>query len=200
MTVAAAIVAGGQGLRMGGIAKGLLQVGGLSIVEAQLRLLRPLFSRVFIVTNDAQAYSHLGVPLVADQMGAGLGPLAGVQSALSFLLPHEDAVTCVAADMPFLSAPIMRLIRDCLADAAGLVPFLNGFPEPLCARYHRRVLPVITDLIQRGRLKCSDALLAINASRLPDDLWQAIDPTGRFATNINTPAALEAAVLATKAT
>ena len=100
---------------MGGIAKGLLQVGAVSIVEAQLRLLLPLFSRVIIVTNDAQAYSHLGVP------------------------------------------------------------------------YHRRVLPVITDLIQRGRLKCSDALMAINASRLPDDLWQAIDPFGRFATNINTP-------------
>ena len=49
MTVAAAIVAGGQGLRMGGIAKGLLQVGAVSIRSAVTA------ATSFILTSD---YRH----------------------------------------------------------------------------------------------------------------------------------------------
>ena len=47
MSVAAAILAGGGGTRMGeGVVKGLLSVGGQRIIDRQLAVLRPLFAEV----------------------------------------------------------------------------------------------------------------------------------------------------------
>jgi molybdenum cofactor guanylyltransferase len=186
----AAIIAGGAGTRMGGIAKGLLQVQGRCIIEQQLDLLRPLFSRVIVITNDEYAYSYLGVPLIADRFGGGLGPLSGVHTALASLLNDESSVVCIAADMPFLSSPMLRLLRDHQPEDLAMVPFVNGFPEPLCARYPKAALPTITHLIEQGRLKMHEALALIGAHRLPDSQWQDFDPLGRFATNVNTPASL----------
>jgi len=194
---AAAILAGGGGTRLGGVAKGLLQIGGRSIIETQLRLMLPLFSRVFIVTNDSDAYGNLGVPLIPDQLGAGFGPLSGVQTALSSLLENEAAVVCVAADMPFLTTSILQLLRDHPPRDRTLVPFVDGFAEPLCARYPSNALGPTTNLLKQGRLKMHDALAVLGAARLPDAAWQDFDPRGRFATNINTPEALAEAREAT---
>jgi molybdenum cofactor guanylyltransferase len=190
---AAAILAGGGGTRLGGVAKGLLEINGRSIIASQLELLRPLFRRAVIITSDVKSYEQFGVPLIADRFGPGLGPLSGVQTALSSLLADETAVVCVAADMPFLSSKILEALRDYPSADRALVPVVNGFAEPLCARYPRKALADLTWLLEEGRLRMHEALDVIDACRLPEGVWQFFDPMGRFATNINTPQSLSEA-------
>ena len=68
----------------------------------------------------------------------------------------------VACDMPMLSSAGLRALVDrahaasgsCLTAAAP-----NGDPEPLCAVYHRRCLPVLDRAIRDKRFKMK-ALLA----------------------------------------
>ncbi|MDX2021058.1 MAG: molybdenum cofactor guanylyltransferase [Deltaproteobacteria bacterium] len=187
--VAAAIIAGGQGTRLGGVAKGLLRVAGRPIIDTQVALLSPLFSRVFIVTNDPSPYAYLKVPCFPDHSGQGLGPLAGIETALRTLI-DETSVVCVGADMPFLHADVLCALRDLHPEASALAPFVRGLPEPLCARYGGGALPTITALLAARKLKLMDALATIGVVPLPEQAWRCADPDARFAININTPEAL----------
>jgi len=70
--VAAAILAGGSGSRMGaGVVKGLLPVGGQRIIDRQLAVLRPLFSEVLIAANDPEPWADLGLRVVPDRIVSG---------------------------------------------------------------------------------------------------------------------------------
>jgi molybdopterin-guanine dinucleotide biosynthesis protein A len=62
-----AILAGGRSQRMGRD-KGLLPVGGRTLIEVALDAIRPLFPRVLIVANDPVAYGRFGVPVESDRI------------------------------------------------------------------------------------------------------------------------------------
>ncbi|HEY0713530.1 MAG TPA: NTP transferase domain-containing protein, partial [Polyangia bacterium] len=150
--VAAAIVAGGAGRRMGGVDKTKLVIAGQTILERQLAVLKPRFSRVFLVTappSDNPAPLHTRLPArlheVHDRGAPGRGPLAGIEAALAALSADEDAVVCVAGDMPLLQPALLELVRDQAPAALAVVPRLgrDRRPEPLLARYQRGCLPAI---------------------------------------------------------
>lgn len=193
-TVAAAIIAGGRGSRLGGTAKGLLVVHGQRIIDRQLALLRGVFSRVVIIANEPGPYADLNLPVLPDRRGGGLGPIAGIETALATLLPHERGIVCVAADMPFISADVLRALRDHAPAAAALAPQISGFFEPLCARYSRACHEVVRSRIEAGHYKLMELLAALPATRLPLESLCPQDTDGRFATNINTREDLERAL------
>lgn len=151
MDVAAAIIAGGRARRLGGVAKPFLMVGGRTVADRQLAVLRPIFARVMAVVADpadAAAWGMLGVQAVADRVQDG-GPLAGVAAALG--AAGGDAVVCVAGDMPFLSPALLRALRERAPDADALAPRRNGRAEPLCARYATRLLVQAEARLADGR-------------------------------------------------
>jgi molybdopterin-guanine dinucleotide biosynthesis protein A len=190
--VAAAIIAGGRGRRLGGVDKGTLTVDGQTFLERQLAVLRPLFSRVLLVTNAPPSPPPAGVVLLADRPPPGRGPLAGFQVALEALAPGEQAVVCVGGDMPLLQPAALQLLRDHDPAAAAVVPRVNGFPEPLFARYGRTCLPAVTAALQSGRLQTS-----VFAAAIPGMVWldeptlRAADPALVSLENVNTPDDLE---------
>ena len=192
-SVLAAIIAGGQGTRLGGVAKGLLAVGGRRIVDRQLEVLRPLFARVVLVANDPAPWAALGVPIVPDRVPAGAGPLAGIDAALAALTPGEEAaVVCVGGDMPFLTAGALALLRDHAPAAQAVAARVGGLPEPLFARYARSCAPVVAAALAAGRFKAAALLDELAVAWLDEPALRAVDPALRFLTNINTPEDLAA--------
>jgi molybdenum cofactor guanylyltransferase len=183
--LAAAIVAGGQAQRLGGQPKGLIEIGGRRIIDRQLEVLRAVFDRVFLVANDPGPWVALGIQLVADRV-AGAGPLAGLDAALGALEPGEEAVVCVAGDMPFLDARALALLRD-HPPAQAVVPRVGGRPDPLFARYARGCAPAIARALAEGRLKTAALLDELEVSYLEEPILRAVDPALRFLTNVNTP-------------
>lgn len=185
MSVAAAIVAGGKAERLGGQPKGLIQIEGRRIVDRQLEALRSVFDRVFMVANDPAPWGGLGLQLVPDRV-PGAGPLAGLDAALAALAPTQEAVVCVAGDMPFLDARALTLLRD-HPPAQAVVPRVAGHPEPLFARYARTCAPVVTRALAEGRLKTMAILDELAVAYVEEPVLRAVDPALRFLTNINTP-------------
>jgi molybdenum cofactor guanylyltransferase len=185
VNVCAAVIAGGKAERLGGQPKGLLQVSGRRIVDRQLEVLRGVFGRVFLVANDPAPWAGLGLEIVADRV-PGRGPLAGLDAALGALAPGEEAVVCVAGDMPFLDARALSLLRD-HPPAGAVVPLVTGHPEPLFARYARGCLPAIQRALAEGRLKTQAVLAELDVAYLDESRLRAIDPTLKFLTNVNTP-------------
>jgi molybdenum cofactor guanylyltransferase len=190
--VAAAIIAGGRGRRLGGVDKGALTLDGRTFLERQLAVLRPLFGRVLLVTGAPPAPPPEGVVLLEDQPPPGRGPLAGFEAALAALAPEESAVVCVGGDMPLLQPAVLRLLRDHAPGAPAVVPRVDGFPEPLLARYGRPCLPAVTAALATGRLQTS-----VFAAAIPGVVWleppvlRALDPRLLSLENVNTPDDLE---------
>ncbi|MES0874942.1 molybdenum cofactor guanylyltransferase MobA [Sinimarinibacterium thermocellulolyticum] len=80
--VTGVVLAGGRGLRMGGVDKGLIEIGGRALVEAPLDALRPQVGRLIVSANRNTArYAAFGVHVVADLQPDYAGPLAGLAAA-----------------------------------------------------------------------------------------------------------------------
>jgi molybdopterin-guanine dinucleotide biosynthesis protein A len=200
---AAAILAGGKGLRIGGAIKPLLVVDGQRIIDRQLVVLRPLFDAIVVVASDAAPFVAAGidVDVIADRRGPGLGPLAGLDAALAWLASDgdgggEQSVVCVAGDMPFLAGPLLKRLRDA-APAPAVVPRPANQPQPLCARYHRSLAPLVAAGLDGG-LRAMHAFLERVARQTPGITWiedaelRALDPDLASFVNVNTPEDLQA--------
>lgn len=93
--------------------KGLLDLGGQSMIAHVIGALRPQVSALIINANgDPARYASLGLPVVADTVGGFVGPLAGVLAGLRWAAAHATHVTHVvsaSADAPFL--PLDLVVR-----------------------------------------------------------------------------------------
>jgi molybdenum cofactor guanylyltransferase len=164
-TILAAIIAGGQATRLGGQPKGLLLVGGRRIIDRQLEALRAVFARVLLVANDPAPWSGLGLAVLPDRT-PGAGPLAGIDAALAALAPGEDAVVCVAGDMPLLTPAALALLRDAAPGAPAVAARVDGRLEPLFARYGRACAPAVAAAVAQGRLSAAALLAEVGATYL----------------------------------
>ena len=178
MTVAAAILAGGRGKRLGNAQKALVCVGGQPIVARQLAVLAPLTVERIIVAGDTKPYESFGARLVTD-LHPGAGPLAGLESALA--ATKADALLVFACDLPFLDGALVSALRDAPADAEAVVARLDGKAQPLAARYARSILPRVQRRLSKDKLRMLDLVAEL------DPTWLDFPAGTRALFNVNTP-------------
>jgi molybdopterin-guanine dinucleotide biosynthesis protein A len=179
------ILAGGHAARMGGVPKGLIEVGGRRMLDRVADALREAADSLLLVSNDPDAASWIdGVAVIADAL-PGAGALSGIHAALAST--HSDLLV-VAWDAPFTSPALLRALRDAGGrdDAGAAVPRSGarfGF-EPLCAWYSAACLDVVARAIDEGRFHAAGwqrevRLLEVDPSPFGD-------PRTMFL-NVNTP-------------
>lgn len=112
------ILAGGLATRMGGGDKGLLPLGGGTILDQVIARLAPQVAGMALNANgDAQRFDRFGLPVLPDSIDGFAGPLAGVLAGLDWAAGQgAEAIVSVAADTPFFPADLVT--RLC-AQAAG---------------------------------------------------------------------------------
>ena len=113
------VLAGGQSRRMGGGDKGLLQIGGRSMLERVVARLAPQTGRIVLNANgDPVRFARLGLPVAADTIEGFPGPLAGILAGLQWAAanaPGATHVASVSADAPFLPADLVARLADATA-------------------------------------------------------------------------------------
>jgi molybdopterin-guanine dinucleotide biosynthesis protein A len=181
--VAAAILAGGRGKRLGGVDKGLVLIGGEPIVARQLRALAPLCEERLIVAAHPERYQDFDVRQVVD-LHPGAGPLAGLEAALA-ASPTEQLLV-FACDLPFLDAALVTALRDA-PPADAVVARLANKAQPLAARYARSILPRVQRRLQRDKLRLLDLVAEL------DPVWLDFPAGTRALFNVNTPKDVERA-------
>ncbi|MQQ08751.1 molybdenum cofactor guanylyltransferase MobA [Epibacterium sp. SM1979] len=108
------ILAGGLATRMGGGDKGLLEVGGQSLLSHVIERLSPQVAGLALNANgDAARFAELDLPVIADSIEGFAGPLAGVLAGLDWAAAQgADAIVTAAADTPFFPTDLVaRLIE-----------------------------------------------------------------------------------------
>ena len=125
------ILAGGQARRMGGGDKGLLPLGGRSILDHVIARLSPQVAELALNANgDASRFSDLHLPILPDSIAEFPGPLAGVLAGLDWAAAQgADHIVTAAADTPFFPAdlvPRLLLAAETEAKPIALARTENG--------------------------------------------------------------------------
>ncbi len=108
--VAAVILAGGQGSRMGGVDKGLIDYRGRPLIEWALDVLRPQVDEVVISANrNLETYAAYGPRVLPDTLPDFPGPLAGVLVAMQSVT--ADWLAVVPCDSPHLPSDLVARLH-----------------------------------------------------------------------------------------
>ena len=183
------ILGGGQSRRMGRD-KRRLYWEGEPFLDRVCGLMDNLFDEVLVVTaQEDYDCSHLPVRLVTDKIPQK-GSLGGLYTGL---MEAQNSLTfVVACDMPFLlKESISRVCLEPTSDVL-VVKLFHGL-QPLHARYSKRCVPIIEQMIHEGDLKIQNLISrsGLTVKIIEESLFDDIDPHRQSFMNINTPADLE---------
>lgn len=94
---------------MGGGDKGLLRLGGVSVLDRVIERLAPQVASLALNANgNAARFAALGLPVLADSIDGYAGPLAGVLAGLDWAAEQgADAIVTAAADTPFFPCDLV---------------------------------------------------------------------------------------------
>jgi len=148
------VLAGGLARRMGGIDKGLVDLGGKPMIEHVLAALRPQVGRLLINANrNLEAYARFGVPVVTDTFEGFQGPLAGIFSGLAVVeTPYLLTAPC---DSPLLAPDLAAcMVRALDAEQADLAVAHDGQrQQPVFLLLRRELAPDLQAYLAGGDRK-----------------------------------------------
>ncbi len=141
------VLAGGESRRLGSN-KALLPLGERRVIEEVVERLQAVLQTVYLVVNDPEPFTYLGLPLVHDEV-PHQGPLMGLYSGL-LACPTPWALV-VACDTPFLEPRLLQGMIEHQRHSPVLMPLVTGEPQPMPALYSKECIPAIRRLIERRR-------------------------------------------------
>ena len=182
--ISSVILAGGQGLRMDGVDKGLIEFRGLPLVAHVASVIESQVDKIYISANRSfDSYASYG-EVISDDLLGFQGPLAGISKALKvcstkylLVLPcdsplvdseliddlirrmkQKDADICVAHDGSIMHATF-ALMKSNLGKS--LEHFLNDGGRKMALWYRQQNLE---------RVDVSDRLVVLTNINKPEDL------------------------------
>jgi molybdenum cofactor guanylyltransferase len=190
--VTAAVLAGGRATRLGGAVKPLLPLSspGDTPLARILMMARGRFPRCLVIAPDPAPFAAHEVTVVPDRV-PGLGPLAGIEAALT--AAGTPLVLVLAGDMPSISGDLVDWMVQRARSDRPLVPRRGGRPEPLHAIYPVSVVPDVRAALEEGIRRIADLFDRIPVDYVDETLFAAVAGAERSFDNINTPLDLEGA-------
>jgi molybdopterin-guanine dinucleotide biosynthesis protein A len=187
------VLAGGGATRFGGGPKGLATVGGRRILDhLAATLAEALGAAPLLVANAPDAQAWRPDLRTVPHTRPGLGSLGGIYTAV---VEAPAPVVCVAWDMPFVTAPIIRALAAGLTEADVCVPASDGRRgvEPLCAAYGPACRQAMERALDRGDLRAIGFHPDVRVRILPLDAVRALGDPAELFFNVNTVDDLAAA-------
>ena len=132
------------------------------MVEYAAQIMGSVADSVTLI-GEPDRYRKLGIPCVAD-LRPGLGPLAGLETALSATQTCWNII--LPCDMPGIdSSTLSSLCRmaDQSSSKAVLLRDSDGLVHPLCGLYRRHCLPEIRSALDTGQLRLMDVVARLQA-------------------------------------
>lgn len=170
---------------MGGAAKPLLVVDGATILDRQRAMLAPRVHEIVVALAAPGPLAAVGLRAIYDRV-PDAGPLAGIAAALAAI--DTPWLLAIAGDMPAIApAVIDRLIARAVEPFDAVAPRIGGWPEPLCALWHRRTLPALDARLARGACKVAAALEDLQVAWLDEPELRGLDPSLASFRNLNRP-------------
>ena len=111
--VAAVILAGGMGRRVGGDDKGLIELNGKPLIAHVIDVIAPQVESLVISANrNIDQYKSFSYPVITDRQEGFCGPLAGIDAA--FAATDKPYLLCVPCDTPLLPTDLLSTLYTAL--------------------------------------------------------------------------------------
>lgn len=185
------VFAGGQGRRMGGVDKGLVELDGRALVAHVIERLAPQVGELVINANqNRDRYAAFGYPVDADVIPDFAGPLAGLHAAMAAATtPYIVTSPC---DSPFLPADLVARLALALAATPLDLAVARTFdqPHPVFSLVRTDVRPHLEAFLRGGGRKIDAwyATLRVADVRFDDeaDAFRNINTAAELAASGNT--------------
>jgi molybdopterin-guanine dinucleotide biosynthesis protein A len=148
--VAAVILAGGAGKRIGG-AKPLRRLGGERLIDRAVRQARGWSDAVAIAVREASQVEPLDAGLVHDEPGVA-GPLGALIAGLRFARTEgRSLLLTIPADAPFLPADLLERLLEAIGDHSCALAASGDQLHPVCGLWRISVLEQAPDYLSSGK-------------------------------------------------
>lgn len=181
------ILAGGQGSRMRGIDKGLVNLVQRPLISHVLERFAPQVHTVIISANrNTERYREFGYPVVNDTLNDYPGPLAGILSGL--MACETEWLVSAPCDCPFMPHDLVRRLSAAV-DSEPSIAVVNacGELQPVFALIPTRLRDSLSEFLTAGERKITRWFA--RHAMVPVDFG---NDTIAFS-NVNTPEELAAA-------
>lgn len=150
--ITAVILAGGEGRRMNGADKGLLELWGKPLVVHLLERLSPQVGKVLINANrNLERYRQLA-PVVPDSDAGYAGPLAGFEAGLSHA--PSEWVLFVPCDSPLVPMDLANRLCAAIRHHDQIAVVDDGDQlHAATALVHQSLLPSLCNYLDSGDRK-----------------------------------------------
>ncbi|PKH19101.1 molybdenum cofactor guanylyltransferase MobA [Enterobacterales bacterium CwR94] len=143
------ILAGGQGQRMGGKDKGLVNYRGVPLYQHVATCLKPQVGILKISANrNLTRYADSGMPVITDSLPDFQGPLAGMLSALQ----QADTSWCLfaACDTPLLPSDLVERLWQAKEERQIVWARSAGRDHPVIALVHSSLAAPLKAYLESG--------------------------------------------------
>ena len=155
------ILAGGQGRRMQGQDKGLIEWQGKPLIE---HILSQLSSDNIIINanRNIERYRSYGYPVIHDSLDDYQGPLIGILSAMQHC--SKQYLLCIPCDSPQPPEHMFSRLSECMtANNTQCAICHDGVRlQPLFALISTALKPELESFINQGKRKVHDFFLQLN--------------------------------------
>ena len=153
--IAAAILAGGKAKRLGGIEKGNISLGNETIISRLIKELEQtgLINEIVIISNNPKNYTRYSKPIIKD-LRLDMGPLSGVETALTHYQDRYDAVLFLPCDLPSITATEVEKLYQAFLQYPSLVfAETPTHQHPLCCIIAGQLRAKISTALDQGYRK-----------------------------------------------
>jgi molybdopterin-guanine dinucleotide biosynthesis protein A len=152
--VAAVILAGGMGRRVGGEDKGLIELNGKPLIAHVIDIIAPQVDTLVISANrNIEQYEAFSYPVITDRQEGFCGPLAGIDAA--FAVTDKPYLLCVPCDTPLLPSNLLALLYTALQDSEYPMAIATDAQRqhPVINLMKRSVHEDVRSRLKKGELK-----------------------------------------------
>lgn len=198
--VTAIVLCGGRSSRMGRD-KAAIEFEGATLLQRTVDAVGAVAGEMILVRAPGQVLPAITTVLpmtTVEDAIAGEGPLFGMATGLGAATGEWCLI--VGVDMPFLQPSLLGLLVERLgaahaaSGARWVVPVAGGRPQPLCSAITRDALPVLRTHLEAGDRAPMAVAADLRLVRIDELDWRSADPRGLSFVDVDTPAALDAAL------
>ncbi len=174
--ISAVILCGGRSCRMGTNKAKLNtgKAGNMSFLENQIRNLSSI-KDLWLSIGSGESYPDYRIRKISDRFPDS-GPLGGLEA--SFTVCRHEAVFVVPVDMPFvdmeLAVELYNIYKESKDTDAVLVIDGKGKKQHLLGFYHRSLLPILTEILEKAS-SCEHTLGIADSTQPPSPVSGNID-------------------------
>ena len=148
--IVVAVLAGGEGSRIGG-GKPLIKLGGKTLVQRAYNRALSWSNAPVVAIRSPEQLGPCQLPWIADAAGIE-GPLAGLAAALEWAYRQgAEALLTIPCDMPFLPDDLLKRLNSEVGDMQAAIASSGGELHPVCGLWRNAANYEFPSYCESGR-------------------------------------------------